>query len=248
MSKKVIILLLGIVLIFISVFLFFKDSIYFEQEKEEELQINFINEGEKIEVILDNNTIYSLTISDFKTWAKENWDSIFEETPAFGDLREVEVDNFYSFHNTAIISPLKNYLAFSVSDYAALTDISFVGIVELNEKEISLISKENIGSVQTMLFSPEEKYIAYNLDTARAQGDYLTVDNALNRTKEITISEKEILSAINSDCNEVYPQFSNLYFRNDNELYFTAQNCDEEKIEWILNIADKEIHKKDVIN
>lgn len=186
-------------------------------------------------------------MSAFKDWAQENWDEIFEEKPSFGELREVEIDNFYTFNNTAIISPLGNYLVFSVNDYAALTDISFIGIVDLNKKELSLINKENIGAVQTMLFSPDESYIAYNLDTARSQGDYLTVDNVIERKKEITISTEDILLLSNDNCEELFPQFGDLYFKSTDELYFTAISCGDERSEWILNIKNKEVNKK-IIN
>ncbi len=247
-KTKIIITVILIALLIGGIFLFFQKDKFFSKDETERLHLNFINEGEKIEVLDSDNIVYSLEIEDFRVWAKENWSDIFEEKPAFGDLREVEIDNFYNFNNTAIISPLDNHLAFSVSDYAALTDISFIGIVNLNNKELSLINKENIGAVQSMLFSPEENYIAYTLDTARAKSDYLTVDSVISKTKEITISEKNILNVTAENCEELHPQFSNLYFRNDNELYFTALNCSEEKIEWILNIENKEIKQKNIIN
>ncbi len=246
-KTKIIITVILIILLIGGIFLFFQKDNFFSKSETEGLHINYINNGEKIEIIDNNNVLYSLKIEDFNSWAKENWDDIFEEKPTFGDLREVEIDNFYNFNNTAIISVLENYLAFSVSDYAALTDISFVGIVDLEKEDIFLINKENIGAVQTMIFSPDDKYIAYSLDTARSQGEYLTVDNIIEKTKEITLSAEDIAFVDdNNNCDDIYPQFGNLYFKSNDELYFTAISCNEEKNEWILNIKNKEVVKKNI--
>ncbi len=244
MKKPLFILIIFFLLLGVGAFLFLSKDSYDKEDRMEGLVINYINEGEGIEVLDNSNIVYRLTISEFKAWAKENFSDIFEEPPSFGELREVEIDNFYNFSNTAVTSPLRNYLAFSVSDYAALTDISFIGIVDLNKKEISLVDEENIGAVQTMLFSPDENYIAYALDTARAGGDYLTVDNVVMRNKEFTLKEEDVLSLLDDEiCEDFTPEFSNLYFINSNELYFTTRSCNEENLEWAIDIDNKNLKK-----
>ncbi len=179
------------IILFILSFVIF---IFFSIEEEVEvMSVEYVERGEEIRV--KNNVgsiVFEKTISDFRNWAVDNWDDIFEIRPSFGELREVDPQNFYVFDNNASLSPKNNFLVFSVNDYAALTNLSFIVIVDLKEGEMRVINDYSNGQASDIIWSEDENYIAYTLDTARGQGEHLTVDNLLLNKKEFTLSKEDV--------------------------------------------------------
>ncbi len=175
--------------------------------------------------------ILNYSLDNFKNWAKNNWKQIFPQTPAFGEIRKVEIDNFNNFSNLSM-SNSKKYLAFVVSDYAVLTDISFIGLIDLKTQEISLVNNEVIGSPRDIIWSTDDYYIAYLIDTARNQGEYLRVDDILSLEKLRKIETIDI-SANDSEI------FSYLVWEDNNRLIFsgTFEN------KWQFDINNNELFK-----
>ena len=182
------------------------------------MTIEYVERGEEIRV--KNNVgsiVFEKTISDFRNWAADNWDDIFETKPSFGELREVDPQNFYVFDNNASLSPKNNFLAFSVNDYAALTNLSFMVIVDLREGEMQIVKDYSNGQTSDIIWSEDENYIAYTLDTARGQGDYLTVDNLLLNKKEFTLAKEDVVSL--ADFQEDSFGFNIVGWNNDSVLF-----------------------------
>jgi hypothetical protein len=197
--------------------------------------IEYIEDRKGIRVLEENGEIiFEYWIHDFREWAKENWDNIFKEPPAFGGLRKVELEHFYSFNNTASLSPEYDYLAFSVHDYSVSINISFIGIVNLKNEEVNLVKEKNIGAIQNLFWSSEGNHVAYILDTARAQGDYLSVDNVKTMTKEFTLSEKELEKQLILEQSFFMPYFKDLEWKED-RVYFKTRDLENEgNIEWSI--------------
>lgn len=232
-------------IIFILILVVLFSVIFFKNHSEERLTIEYLKKGEEIRVLNENEeVVMDYKIEEFRSWAKENWGNLFEIPPSFGDLREVDPDNFYVFENSAAISPEFNFLAFSVSDYAALTDISFLGIIDLQNNEVDLIRDYNIGGVQSIAWAPNEQYLAYILDTARAGGDYLTLDNVSEKKKIFTLSAKDLVKEEQNMNDDFFPEFRKLKWEDSSQRIFFATNSDnneKEEVLWSIDINGKNL-------
>ncbi len=199
-----------IILIIVSGLIF-----YFQREPETiEKKLEYGGERGKI-LILDkeDNLILEYSIEEFNEWTKDNWD-IFEKPPQVG-MRDVVPGNFGWFDNTAIISPDFEKLAFSVHDYAVATFTSFIGIININKKEVSLVKNPIQGSIEDLVWSLDSNYLAYTLGTGRAQGDYLGVANIKKLEEVFLLSEKEVEITM--------PNFEDLAWEQE-KLFFTTHN------------------------
>ncbi len=209
-----------------------------------EKTIEYIQKGEVVRVLSGEDVLFEYSVGEFREWAKENWGDIFEIPPSFGEVRRVNPENFYRFDDTATISPRSNFLAFSVNDYAVATSISFIGVIDLGIKEVGLVGKENMGGLQGLYWSPDENYIAYILDTARARGDYLSVDNRERMEKEFTLSGNDIFNALteNGDKEDrvhlFMPNFREVeWTERGRRLEFTTDNHNEDYVgvRWVID-------------
>ncbi len=226
--------ILFLFIIIIGIFLYSSKERKYAVEK----TIEYIDEGEIIKVLYEDGRVsFQYSIKEFKDWAKENWDQVFKKPPSFGEIREVDVNNFYRFDSTASLSPDFSLLAFSVSDYAVATNISFVGLIELEGGKIELVGDKNIGSIQKLIWSPKGTHIAYILDTARAEGDYLSVDNIILMRKEFTLSEEDVLDIDTARDIHIFPNFNSLQWtENGRKIKFTVSSLGGGVVSWIKDI------------
>jgi hypothetical protein len=232
MIKKIVFI---IILIGASFFIF---KSFFEKEKENNLTFEYVEKGEGIVIFNEKKeVIFDYAINEFRIWAKENWNDLFVIPPSFGELREVDPEHFYAFNNSASLSPKQNFLAFSVNDYASLTDISFLGVINIKNGEVNLIEDYNIGGVRDIIWSSNEKYFTYILDTARGEGDYISVDDVHKRKKVFTLFPDDVAITQNGKTknDEFLPEFRNVrWSKDDKYLYFTTNSYfeDKEEVYW----------------
>ncbi len=205
-----------------------------------ELEVRY--EGEGIEahglsVIKkeDGEVLYEITIEELQNWMRDNWE-VFEEPPEVA-LRPVEPENFTFFDPSAILSPDGKKLVFSVHDYSALTTLSFVLVADIDSSDLSVVKEPTMGSVEKFIWSADSKLVAYALGTARAGGDFLSVDDTEELEKRFTLSENEILEAIGTDFENgdgFMPCFRDLEWKDD-RLHFTTDSPHSAKIRWSIN-------------
>jgi|GEM_PF-1863974 len=246
MKKLFIIFIL--IIVAVLAFILFRAE---EPEKPEPSEtIEYIAEGETIRVLdKEENVVFEYSIDEFKDWAKENWQDIFEEPPRFApNIPETEVfpEDFGFFDRTASISPDKEKLAFSVHSYYAASYLSLVGIIDLKTEEPALTAEANRGGVVDIFWSPAGNHLAYALDTGRAQGDYLSVDNVTELEKEFTLSGEDILNVLqNSDYAEFMPHFRDLKWIDQGQrLKFTTDGPEEEALAWSIKTQGTDLKQE----
>ncbi len=194
-------------------------------------------EGEVITLIDEQGeVVFEYSFDQFKSWAEENWDDIFTETPAFVEEMPVLPDDLRAaFDQTAALSPDNDKFAFSVHSYFAATFMSFVGVIDLETGEPELVDKENRGQVEEITWSPEGDYLAYVLHTAEAERFFLSNDNLDNMTKEFTLNGEYLAQSVQGN-GHTHPNFRELAWK-DKRLHFTADivlNDTEETVEWSI--------------
>ncbi len=224
MKRTVIILIVALFLVVGIVLLF--------PEEEKKRTVSLAEEGERLEVIdMYGDVVFEYSIDDFRNWAEKRWDDLFHEPPSFGEMREVDPGNFYRFDEGVSLSPDQRQVSFSVNDYAAAATISFIVFLDIEKEDVSLVKEENMGGVREIIWSPNGRYVSYILDTARARGDYLSIDNVTQKEKVLTLSGDDVLLEM--------PRFEDVSFSKDSEyVYFVSG----EK-EWRVNIKEKETEK-----
>lgn len=231
----------------------------YEEEKEELIgkKIEYDNEVEGLEgtviKVLDenDNVIFEYTHEEFIAWAEDNWEDIFEETPAFHEERPIYPENLSYFEDTATLDPSGKKFAFSVHDYFAAAQMSFVGVVNLETGETELVNEENRGGIEEFSWSPEGNYLTYALNTAKAARLYLTNDNINAMSKEFTIGEEELREVLNEDEYPTFlPFFRELEWKEDESRLEFITNAPEDKeaeeIKWSIHPAGDDLIKEDV--
>ncbi len=217
-----------------------------EEELISEKTFNYVGEREGFEVFDEEGEIVlEYKIDDFNEWMIENWD-IFEIIPQVGG-RDIEPGSFRWFDKSASISPDFKKLAFSVHDYAVASYTSFVGIIEIETGELSLIKEHNNGSIGDLIWSPTSSHVAYTLSTGRAGGDYFSVDNVKTLQKEFTLSEEDILEKFEEDADFLMPEFRELNWSEQGERIEFVTNAPEERtVRWSIENSGEDLHKEEV--
>ena len=180
----------------------------------------------------DGQVVLNYSINDWRDWAEENWEIILSEPLAIGD-EEITPDRFYSFNSVAL-APDFSRIAFSLSAYAMLTDLSLINVINLTDGRVWMMPEGTFGQVGEMVWSPTGRHLAYSLHTARAMGDRLSVDNIANLTKEFVLTDQEIVLGLRtegtSDWEELNPNFRELVWSEDGQrLYFLTDSLIQDK-------------------
>ncbi len=232
------------------------DPLSKEEEKEEEkekLEVEHVREeGEEAQVLKvvneEGETFFELTIEELNEWTKENWD-IFDEPPEVG-MREVEPGSFGFFGRSSAISPNNEKVVFSVDDYAAATTVSFILYADIERGELNMVDEPARGSVENFVWSADSELVAYTLGTARAGGDFLSVDDTKEGRKVFTLNGEEIFEALDLDEETMDPGQVMPYFRDlewsDERLFFTTDHPEkEESVKWSIDKEGEELQKLD---
>lgn len=214
--------------------------------------VEYADERKTIKVLNEEGeVVFEYTIDEFKNWAQDNWENIFEETPAFVEERPVDPQNFSFFDDAAALSPGGEKLAFSVHDYYAATFMSFVGIIDLETGEVSLVDEENRGQIDEFFWSPEGMYLAYALNTAKGGGFFLSNDNVDEMTKEFTLSADDIGETVDSENQISLPNFRELEWievEEETRLKFTADYLEDGQAgtaSWSIDAQGTDLRKED---
>lgn len=220
-----------------------------DAEELENLSVEYAKDGmmtKELKVVNEGNEVlYKITIEELTEYAHNNW-NIFEEPPEVA-MRPVSPDNFHFFDRSASISPNNEKLVFSVHDYAALTEMSFVVVANINTGELSMVKEPVMGSIEKFIWSPDSKSIAYILGTARANGDFLSVDDIESMEKRFTLSEKDLLEVFKTthrNGDGFMPHFGNLRWEEE-KLFFTTNSTGKETVYWSIDKSGENLKIKD---
>jgi hypothetical protein len=160
----------------------------------------------------------------------------------------VDFDGFRQFDRGAALSPSGERLAFSVSDYAAATTLSFVSFLDVDADTVALVGDLNRGRIDNLRWSPGGRYVAYRLHTARAQGDGLSVDRAAPPQKIASLTGHDVLEALDTSMahpSTFQPAFDDLTWTNESNLSMTSRAPSGERIRWRLVVNDGTLTKID---
>lgn len=205
-------------------------------------RVERVDDGRVLRVV-DNTgtTVRRYSIDAFNEWTTTHWDEIFNERPAFGEIRDVDFDDFRQFDGGVALSPETHTLAFSVSDYAAATTLSVIGFLDVASGTVSLVDSVNRGRVDDIHWSPGGHYVAYRLHTARAHGDGLSADRAVPPEKLVSLTGRNVLAALDGAGGtrpaSFRPAFDDLAWVNERCLSLTSRVPNDGRTRWQLGAS-----------
>jgi hypothetical protein len=140
-------------------------------------------------------------------------------------------------------------VAFSVSDYAAATTLSFVGFLNVDADTVALVGDVKRGQIDDLRWSPGGDYVAYRLHTARAHGDGLSVDRAAPPQPVVTLTGRDVLAALDTtgttNPSAFQPAFDDLAWTNQEHLTVTSRTPNGERTRWRMAVDDGLLTKID---
>ena len=221
-------------------------------------QINYVDLVEKKILISENDqeifvneeggeTVFSYSVSEWREQVEGSWDDYFDQ-PLMINEREVTPSNFNRFTGVSPFPGGTKKLGFVVSTRDLFEDVSLFWVMDISSREIEMIGKENFGVIGNISWSPNGIYFAYYLNTEKAPGEYLTVDNALTLEKEFMIDREEILEAYEVEKEDYSPEFARLDWADDgNRLFFTTASIEDEEEEdkWSIMVDGSELKKEE---
>ncbi len=208
---------------------------------EMDLRVEFIPEegieSQEIRVVNEEDEImFQLTIDELNQWTQDNW-NVFEEEPEVGG-RAVDSSAFGFFDRAASISHDNRKMIFSVSDYAVATTVSFVIVADIESGEMNMVSEPAPGNIEDFSWAEDSEMVAYTLGTARAAGDFLSVDDMITFERGFMLSEEELLEVLDPEeemveTGQFMPVFQDLEWTED-RLYFTSEDPENGRANWSI--------------
>ena len=123
----------------------------------------------------DGAAAFEFTVGAWQAWAEEHLEARLGAPVRIGD-QEMPPSTFDMF-GAAAPSPGGDRVAFTVHAYAMLTTVSIVAVLDAVTLEVDVVSEPAFGGVDEFAWSPGGRFVAYALDTARAQGDGFRIDD-----------------------------------------------------------------------
>ncbi len=194
----------------------------------------------------DEEVSFEYTIENWRGQVKGDWDDFFDE-PLEVDGVTITPNSFSRFTTASPFPDGVKSIVFSVSTYAMPIDFSLFWVLNIGTREIRFLGEENRGIVGDITWSPEGTHFAYFLNTERAPGEHLTIDNAETLEKEFTLSGEEILEALEVEYDEDYkPEFRGLRWGQDGKrLFFATDDVEEDtSVTWSIDLEGESLRKE----
>lgn len=196
----------------------------------------------------DSTRIY--TIDEWRSDVKPLWPELFPEPVTIGDI-EQPPERFDLF-GRATVSPEGDKLFFTTTTYAMATTMSVFGVLLSDTGDLKMMDEAKHGGMEDDVWSPDGRYLVYTLGSARAQGDFLKIDDLERFEQIIYLSQDEIIEALKDEIPDYHsgsgnagrmflkPHFRNPEWKSENVLHFTTNKYDQgdETVRWEFNASD----------
>ncbi len=237
-------LIIGVALFTVAIGYFFYSQIDYVDLAEKEV---FISENDD-ELLIKNKegeVVFVYKIEEWRESVSDNWNEIFEE-PIKIDEVELTPESFSRFTGVSPFPEGLKSLGFSVSTYAMPKDVSLFWVLDIGTGELNFVGEKNNGVIGYIIWSPQRTHFAYFLNTEKAPGEYLTVDNAITKEKEFTLSGEDILEILEKTVEEFSPEFRDMEWSEDGEkLFFATNGVDKEDVFWSIGVDGSDLMKEE---
>ena len=178
-------------------------------------------------VASDGSTAFVYTLDDWRAWAVEHLEASLGGPVRIAD-QAMPPDSFHGF-GAAALAPDGERLFLAAGTYAVLTTASVVGVLDTESLGFEAVREPAHGDVGEVAWSPDGRYVAYTLDSARAHGDGLRVDDMRALEVVRSVAGVELLEvaaasgfAVDTDARGWLPEIADLDWSGAAELTFTT--------------------------
>jgi hypothetical protein len=187
------------------------------------------------DVLFVNNSndkvVFRYSVESWRGQIKGSWSGLF-------DGEEIGPDDFVRFTAVSPFPEGIKTIVFAISTKDLPTNYSLFFTLNIGTKQLRFLGGKNKGIVGNVVWSPEENYFAYILNSNDQSGVYLTVDNIKTMKKEFTLSKDDILEELEIEEGEYFnPEFRALKWSEDGSKIFFMTNTNEEDISSMWSIG-----------
>jgi WD40 repeat protein len=176
----------------------------------------------------DDKVVFRYSVESWRGQVKGSWDKLFQ---GFFEGEEIGPDNFVRFTAVSPFPEGIKTIVFAISTKELPNNYSLFFTLNVGTKQLKFLGGKNEGVVGNVVWSPEENYFAYILNSNDRSGVYLTVDNIKTMRKEFTLSKDDILEGLEIEEEENFnPEFRALRWSEDGSKIFFMTNTNEEDI------------------
>lgn len=202
----------------------------------------------------DGALVLSYTIEDWRAWASQHLDAALGAPVMIGDVA-LEVSTFQAF-GYADLTPDGRQLLVVATAYAMLTTASVFTVLDLDVGALDVVAKPAFGDVGELAWSPDGRYLAYTLGSARAYGDGLHVDDVHDGRRVLALDAHEALGGeVGASLGAVvdaygwFPTFRDLAWSGDGVLAFASHDPalgeEEGVLRWAFDVTTQDLRLLD---
>ncbi len=194
----------------------------------------------------ESNIVLRYSVDNWRGQARPLWRNLIAEGMSF-DGEAVLPDSFTRFSAVSPFPDGVKTIIFATSTNAKEQDYSLFWLLNIGTKELSFFGDANKGVVGNIAWSPKETHYAYYLNTEKGSGEYLTVDNIIEKRKEFTISSEDILKQLTEDDADYFnAEFRALQWDSRGErISFTTNTLEEEIFaNWSIALNGTELRRE----
>ena len=126
----------------------------------------------------DGEVAFTYAIDAWRAWADEHLAAALGGPVTIGDV-ELDVSTYHAF-GFADLAPDGEQVLVVATTYAMLTTASVFTLLDLASGELAVVAEPAYGDVESLVWNPDGRYVAYTLGSARAFGDGLHVDDLID--------------------------------------------------------------------
>ncbi len=140
----------------------------------------------------DGALVFTFTMDDWRAWASEHLEARLGGPVMIGDV-EMAPSTFYAF-GAAAVSPDGTRVLLAATTYAMLTTASVVTLLDPVDLTLEVVAEPAYGDLEEVVWSPDARFVAYTLGSARASGDGLRIDDLLDMRPAFELTGPELLA------------------------------------------------------
>ena len=189
---------------------------------------------------------FEYTFAQWRKWAEAHLVEALGEPVRIGE-QEMPPSTFGGF-GAATLSPSGRRLALSATTYAMLTEVSVVGILELDDAELSVVDDPAFGWAEDFHWSPDARFLGYALGTARAEGDRLRVDDLVELRPAVEVEGEDLVRIARQqgveapqEARKWLPRIRELEWTEGGRLLFTTDGLTDGELRWSVEPRSGEL-------
>ncbi len=190
-------------------------------------RVELAEDWQSVAIVAPDGAVqFTFSIEAWRAWAADHLEAALGGPVTIGDA-ELPPSTFHGFGFAGVAPDGRVLLA--ATTYAMATTASVLTLLDPATRELEVVSDVAYGDVEEVAWSPDGRFVAFTLGTARASGDGLLVDDVVERRRELELNGQQALASDAGlgtvvDAFEWFPGFRDLAWGSDGTLAFVTHD------------------------